>query len=464
LSGVADDLARLLGSDGVSVEEEDLRAHARDWSATALLQERTGADGSLPSCIVRPADEEGVVELLRWAQETQTPVVPFGGGSGVCRGIEAEDMVVVDLARLDTIFDVDERSRTARVGAGCNGGKLQRTLAGHGLMLGHQPQSIDISTVGGWVATRACGQLSAGYGGIEDALVGLGAVLPGGDVVRTRSTPRASVGPDFASLMIGSEGSLGIVTEATLRVYPIPSERSGVSLRFEHMAEGVAACRKLAQSALHPAVVRLYDREDAALFLRNHPDEEVTPLLILAFDGEQAGHRAERAVQLTGGRRGDDALVAHWWEHRNDAVGEFRNLMAGTGLLGPHALVDTMEVSGTWSHLRDLYHSMKEALSAAADICACHISHVYPDGACLYFTLASAPESDDAAVELHGRWWKTGMDACVAAGGSISHHHGIGRLKAAWLPDELGGWYSALRAIKRAVDPNRIMNPGVLGL
>ena len=382
----------------------------------------------------------------------------------MCRGIEPEGMVVIDLSRMHKVLDLDERSRTVRVQAGINGGELQRALSDRGLMLGHQPQSIDISTVGGWVATRACGQLSAGYGGIEDSLVGLKAVLPGGEIVHGRSTPRASVGPELAAMMLGSEGTLGIVTEATLRVFPVPTERSGVSLRFDHMADGVAACRKLAQSTLHPSVVRLYDREDAALFLRNHPDEEVAPLLILAFDGEQAGHRAERAVQLTGGQRGDDALVAHWWEHRNGAVAEYRRLMSGEGLLGPHALVDTMEVSGSWSTLRDLYHSMKEALSEVADICASHISHIYPDGASLYFTLASATDGDAEAGALHAGWWKTGMDTCVAVGGSISHHHGIGRLKAEWLPQEADGWLATLRAIKRAVDPNHIMNPGVLGL
>jgi alkyldihydroxyacetonephosphate synthase len=460
----ADELARLLGSASVSTEPDDLRAHRADWSATALLDDREETSHTGPVCVVRPAAAEEVVATLRWANDDRMPVVPFGGGSGVCRGIESDGMVVIDTTRMNALVDIDEKSRLVRVGAGMNGRALQDALADHDLMLGHQPQSIDISTVGGWVATRACGQLSAGYGGIEDAVTALEAVLPDGSSLGSQSSPRSSTGPDLHSLMIGSEGTLGIVTEATLRVHPIPSERSGIALRFEHMADGVAACRKLAQSTLHPTVVRLYDREDAGLFLRNHPDEEIAPLLILAFDGEQAGHRAERSVQLTGGARGNDGLVAHWWEHRNDAVGEFRKLMAGEGLLGPHALVDTMEVSGTWSVLRALYHSMKEKLSDVADICACHISHVYSDGACLYFTLASAPGSGDAARELHSRWWTTGMTACLAAGGSISHHHGIGRLKVPWLPEAMRGWHDLLRAIKRTVDPNNVMNPGVLGL
>jgi alkyldihydroxyacetonephosphate synthase len=460
----AEELRKILGADSVSIEEDDRRAHRADWSAAALVAERRRDVNALPACVVRPVDDDDVASVLRWAHETKTAVVPYGGGSSVCRGIESADMVVIDLSRMDSLLELDERSRTVRVQAGMMGGELQAALGERGLMLGHQPQSIDISTVGGWIATRACGQLSAGYGGIEDAVVGLRAVLPGGHQIGVAATPRASRGPDLAAVMTGSEGTLGVVTEATLRVHPVPVERSGLVLRFEHMADGVAACRKLAQSTLHPSVVRLYDREDASLFLRNHADEEVAPLLLLAFDGEQAGHRAERAAQLAGGRRGNDGLVAHWWAHRNDAVDEYRRLMAGDGLLGPHAIVDTMEVSGSWSQLRDLYHSMKESLSAITDICACHVSHVYTDGACLYFTLASVAADDDDALTRHADWWETGMETCMTAGGAISHHHGIGRLRAKWLPRNIDGWHGALRAIKRAVDPNNIMNPGVLGL
>jgi alkyldihydroxyacetonephosphate synthase len=244
----------------------------------------------------------------------------------------------------------------------------------------------------------------------------------------------------------------------------MPEERTDLCLRFEHMNAGVAACRFLAQSGLRPTLVRLYDPEDAAIFLRHFPEETPGPLLLVSFDGDGSKARAEEAAGLAGGRRGDDALVAHWWEHRNDAVGEFRRLMAGEGLLGPHALVDTMEVSGTWSVLRELYHSMKEKLGAEADIAGCHVSHVYPDGACLYFTLASACTDDDQAAAKLTAWWETGMRTCLDAGGSISHHHGIGRVKAPWLEEELGGWFDVLRAVKKAVDPNGVMNPGALGL
>ncbi|HWL64805.1 MAG TPA: FAD-binding oxidoreductase, partial [Actinomycetota bacterium] len=388
----------------------------------------------------------------------------YGGGSGVCEGIVARDYLVIELRALEEIVAFDETSRLVTVQAGVLGPDLSKALASWGFMLGHEPQSVAISTVGGWVATRASGQLSARYGGIERIVAGLEAVLPDGRVVRTKPTPRRSAGPDIASLMLGSEGTLGIVTEVTLRVTPLPAERVDRCVRFQHMADAVGACRRLAQSDLRPTLVRLYDREDATLFLRSFPDETPDPILLMSFDGRDAKGRADEAVDLSGGSLGDDALVGHWWEHRNDAVDEFRHVMSGEGILGPHALVDTMEVTGTWSALRELYHAMKEALGREADLVGCHLSHVYPDGSCLYFTLASACDSDEQALSRLERWWEVGMETCIANGGSISHHHGIGRRKARWLPDELDGWWQVLRSVKAAVDPNGIMNPGALGL
>lgn len=460
----AERLAGVLDRDVVSTDEDDLRAHSMDWTPSTLLAVRRGDGPPAPDCVVRPRTTQEVSTLLAWAHETSTPVVPWGGGSAVLASAVPAGRVVVDLARLDGLGEVDERSRLVRAGAGVTGPALGEHLARSGFMLGHEPQSLAISTVGGWIATRACGQLSARYGGIESLLAGFTAVLPGGRIVRSKTVPRRAAGPDVAALMIGSEGTLGIVTEADLRVTPIPAERAHLCLRFDHLADGIAACRGLAQSDLRPTLVRLYDTDDAAIFLRHFPEETPGPLLLLTFDGAGASRRAAAGAGLCGGVREGESLVEHWWVHRNDAVGEFRRLMEGDGILGPHALVDTMEVSGTWTALRGLYHSMKEGLGRVADVAGCHVSHVYPDGACLYFTLASACADDGDASAKLSQWWDTGMRACLDAGGSISHHHGIGRVKAPWLEEELGGWLDVLRAVKRAVDPRGVMNPGGLGL
>ncbi|MGH2736203.1 MAG: FAD-binding oxidoreductase [Actinomycetota bacterium] len=458
------DLAELLGPEAVVTRDQDLEAYARDWSASALLAARLKRRAQLPLCVARPRSEAQVSDLLRWAHDTRTPVVPFGGGSSVVRGIEPSGAVVVDLRSLDEVEEVDETSLLVTVGAGAMGPDLGSALGERGFRLGHEPQSVMLSTVGGWLATRACGQLSARFGGIENLVAGLRAVLPGGRVVVARPVPRSSVGPDLKHLLIGSEGALAIITEATLRIEEIPAGRASVALRFDHMSDGVSASRRLAQSELHPTIVRLYDGDDSMLLTRHLDSPPQGCVLLLSFEGARAADRCDESVSLCRGESLGEELVEHWWTHRNDAVDEYRNLMAGKGLLGPHALIDTMEVAGTWSGLRGLYHSMKEELRSVAHLAGCHLSHVYSDGACLYFTLASACADDDDALATYERWWSTGMAACLAAGGSISHHHGIGRLRARWLPEALDGFWEVLTAVKKSVDPHGIMNPGVLGL
>jgi alkyldihydroxyacetonephosphate synthase len=418
------ELAEILGEHRVSVHPTDLHRHAGDRSPAVFLARRMNARRPLPTCVVRPRTTQQISEIIKWANETGTPLVPYGGGSGVIDSIRPEGAVVVELRAMDDIRDFDEQSRVVRAECGVLGTQLDKALQGWGYMLGHQPQSMQISTVGGWVSTRATGQLSSRYGGIEDLIVGMEAVLPDGRIVTTRGTPRSAAGPDVASLLIGAEGTLGIVTDVTLRVHPLPHARLDLCIRFEHMAEGVAAFRKIAQEDLDPTVMRLYDRDDAGIFLRNHPDE----------------------------------LVDHWWVHRNDLVDEYVTLMEGKGLLGPHAVVETMEVSARWSNLRNVYHSIQDVLQKQADIVGCHLSHHYVDGACLYFSMGSACDSDEEAVAKLDGWWESAMSTCLEAGGSISHHHGK------WLPDELDGWWDVLVSVKKALDPNGIMNPGGLGL
>ena len=459
-----DELSGILGEHRVTVHPADLHRHSGDLSPGALVARRRGKGLTRPICVVRPRTTAQVAQVVEWANKTGTALVPYGGGSNVVDGIRPGGCVVVELRAMNEIRDFDEKSRVVRAECGVIGTELDDALNGWGYMLGHQTQSMAISTVGGWISTRAVGQLSTRYGGIEDIVVGLEAVLPDGSIVRTRGAPRHGTGPDVASLLIGAEGTLGIVTEATLRVSPLPPARLDGCIRFEHMSEGVQACRRIMQEALEPTVIRLYDRDDAALFLRNHPDEPRDPFLILSFEGFDAHARLEEAFRLARGETGNSGLVEHWWNHRNDMATEYRALMAGEGLLGPHAIVESIEVSARWSSLRDVYHSMTEALKEQADFVGCHLSHPYVDGACLYFSIGSVCDSDEEAEAKLEKWWEAAMTACLANGGSIAHHHGIGRRKARWLPEELDGWWDVLAAVKKAFDPKGLMNPGAMGL
>lgn len=454
-----------MGAGSVSTEAEDLEAHAGDWSPAHLIGLRRAETGPLPVGVFRPESPDQLAEGLRWADAAKCPVVPFGGGSSVCRGIAAADAVVIDMTAMNAIRDVDDKSLTVVAEAGVSGDVLRDELARLGLTIGHEPQSIAISTVGGWVATKACGQLSAAYGGIEDRVRSLEAVWPGGRITPLRSRTRSSTGPDVERLLIGSEGTLGIVTAVSLVATRARTERSDAAVWFDHMSDGVVAARNIAQSELEPAVLRLYDADDTTLFLRHVPEVAAgNCVMVMSFHGDGADARLRKATDVAGSREGDPAIAAYWWEHRNRAVDEYRSTMRGEGMLGEHAVVDTMEVSGTWSALRGIYHSLKEALQAKAMFVGCHLSHVYPDGACLYFTMAAPAATDDDALHSLDAWWEAGMTTCRTTGAAISHHHGIGRLKARWLPEEMGEWWHVLRAVKTALDPNRIMNPGALGL
>ncbi|MDQ4025599.1 MAG: FAD-binding oxidoreductase, partial [Actinomycetota bacterium] len=223
---IAEQLAELLDPGAVTTDQGDLDAHAADWAPRVLLDKRRGRAPEPPSCVVRPRSTDEVASVLEWADRTRTAVVPWGGGSSVLASAVAGGRVVLDTTRLDALGPVDEKSRLVRCGAGVTGPALVSHLEASGYLLGHEPQSVAISTVGGWIATRACGQLSARYGGIESLLAGFTAVLPGGRVVRSKTVPRRAAGPDVASLLVGSEGTLGIVTEAELRVTPLPVERA----------------------------------------------------------------------------------------------------------------------------------------------------------------------------------------------------------------------------------------------
>ena len=463
-----DALKTLLPDGAVSTDPEDLGAHAYDWWPLALLRFRRGETMTLPSAVVRPSSTEEVATVLRWAQETRTAVVPFGGGSGVSGGAEAvAGAIALDTRSMDRVLAVDPQALTVTAQTGIMGRALEEHLAGLGLTLGHFPQSIDISTLGGWISARSAGQKSARYGRLEDMILGLEAVLPGGRVVRTRPVPATAAGPDLARLFVGSEGTLGVVTEATIAIRPAPSAVAHGAYAFDSFAVGLDAVRRVAREELRPAVMRLYDETDVGIAFRDSPDRPDGALLILRFEGDDLADAEEQAIRKivagAGGRDLGPALAERWWEHRNDAVATFRHIMLNE-MLGPVAAADTMEIAGLWP-VDALYASVRDALGAHADVVGCHASHVYPQGTCLYYTFVFVGSTDEGALEARYRAaWNAAAAAALGAGATVTHHHGVGLLKAEWLREELGEGFEVLRAIKRTLDPSGIMNPGKLGL
>ncbi|HEY6425609.1 MAG TPA: FAD-binding oxidoreductase, partial [Acidimicrobiales bacterium] len=448
--------------------DDDARADAaRDWWPIAIGWAAAGAVPRRPALVVRPTTTAQVAAVLSACNDATVPVTAMAGRSGVCGGsVPVHGGVALDLTGLEGLLGVDETSLTADVRAGMFGPDLEDALgkAGDGYTLGHWPQSMDLSTVGGWLACRGAGQYSTRYGKIEDMVVGLEVVLADGRVVRTEGHgPRAATGPTLTQLFVGSEGTLGVITEARLRVHPRPAAEERRAFGFASFADGLEACRRILRRGATPAVLRLYDRTESE---RNfeHPE---TNVLIVLDEGDPHGLAATLAVvdeecgPPVGATGLDAALVERWLGHRNDVSALAPLWRAGI-------VVDTAEVSGPWAVLPGLFDEVVAALSGMEGTLAAsaHQSHAYPDGACLYFTFGGrGPEGDAEWRERYYRQaWDTITEATLAHGAAISHHHGIGLQRARFLPRALGPAFDVLVSLKQALDPAGILNPGKLGL
>jgi alkyldihydroxyacetonephosphate synthase len=460
MSQIADALRDELGADRVLEDAAALDAHRTDYWILAHLRARQGRLGAGPACIVRPRDTAEVATAMRAAQRHGVAVVPYGGGSGVLGGaVPPAGSLVIDLRAMDRLLDLDETALLARAEAGLLGGEYERLVTARGYTTGHYPQSIDRATLGGLVATRSAGQFSTKYGNIEDLLLGLEAVLPSGETMRLATVPRASTGPSLRELFLGGEGALGIVTEVTLRLFPLPERRALASYAFRSMAGGLDAIRRIVRVGWRPAVVRLYDQTETARTFTEWAPGDACLLLVVSegpstlVDVELAAIAAEARDATALG----SAPVEHWLGHRN-------TVPSWDFFLDKELLVDTIEIAATWDRVTPLYDAVLASLQSVPGIvvASAHSSHSYAQGTNLYITFVLKPADFAHAEEVYLAAWTKVMEATLAGGGTIAHHHGIGRLRVPWLERELGTAYPVLRAIKRALDPAGIMNPGTL--
>ncbi len=468
-------LLAALGDTGASVEVGDgARAEAgRDWWPLAIGWATEGRVPARPAAVVRPASADQVAGVLAACHGAGVPVTAMAGRSGVCGGsVPVFGGVSLDLCGLDGPVTVDERSLIADVPAGVFGPDLEAALraTGPGYTLGHWPQSMDLSTVGGWLACRGAGQYSTRYGKIEDLVLGLDVVLADGTEVRTDpSGPRAATGPNLTQLFVGSEGTLGVITSARLRVRPVPPAEGRRAYGFDSFSAGLDACRRILRRGATPAVLRLYDPTESARTFDLADEcvlivlDEADPGLLdatLAVVDEECADPAARVL--------DTALVQRWWENRND-------VSALAPLWRSAVVVDTAEVSGPWAVLDDLADGVLGALGSIDGtlVASVHESHAYTDGACLYFTFAGrrpdeVPAGSDGDPTWEETYYRSAWDALSAAvvdrGGALSHHHGIGLNRARFLEGALGRGFGVLARVKAALDPAGILNPGKLGL
>jgi alkyldihydroxyacetonephosphate synthase len=455
-------LVRTLDAKRVAWDDATLAEHAHDTWPLSLLRIHQQRLTTRPACVVRPASTADVAATLKLAHQHRVAVVPFGGGSGVGGGVLPDgEAIVVDLRAMDQLLELNETSLQVRVQAGMYGHLYEEALQARGYTMGHWPQSVALSTVGGWVATRAAGQYSTRYGSIEDMLLGLEAVLADGRVVRIKSTPRRSAGPDPRHLFLGAEGTAGIVTEATFKIFPLPESRRLLTFAFPDFDSGLEAIRDLMRAGWRPPVLRLYDTMETGRHFGQWQQEDRCFLLILT-EGPATLTAVEAdacvtACQAHGGEAVGEAPVQHWLHERNNVPSLMSFVERGF-------VLDTIEVAVEWDQIHALYADVTAAMRTVKNLIVIsgHTSHAYAQGTNIYFTFVAKPDDPAEAEPTYLECWKQAMEATLGVGGTICHHHGIGRLRAPWMAAEHGGALALLRTVKHALDPLGIMNPGVL--
>jgi alkyldihydroxyacetonephosphate synthase len=487
--------AKVLGEDRVRDDHFERAFHARGRSYHDLLHLRAGNLTTAPDAVLYPRGTEEVLSVLSFASENNIAVIPYGGGTSVVGSVTADaggfkSVVSLDMSGMDRLITVDPISRTATAEAGIYGPALDKALRAQNFVLGHYPQSFEFSTLGGWVAHRGAGQQSSRYGRAHDWLVAAKLVTPRG-LLTTEDFPGSSAGPRLTDLLLGSEGTFGIITEATFHIQPAPAASLYTGFLFRDFASGTAAIRQAVQEDLPVAMLRLSDAEEtrfyraygsvgkrkgigghiADAYLKYRKFGDSAAAMVAGFEGDNAtieqSHRrfAEIAKRL-GALAIGKSTGKRWYEGRFHGP-YLREPMMDRGLG-----VDTLETATSWPKIDALYAAVKKALEdtiqqtaprpGARGIVACHISHSYPDGASLYFTYIF-PRALDGDVAQWLAIKRAATDAIVAQGATISHHHGVGEDHLPWMKQEKGELgVEVLRAIKTTLDPKGILNPGKL--
>ena len=480
-------LAEIVGAAHLRDDRESRMLHAGGKSYPDLIRRRTGDAEAAPDAVVSPAGHEQVLAVLRACAEAGVAVVPFGGGTSVVGGVEPlrgrfPAVIALDLSRMNRLLSVDPLSLTATLEPGLRGVQAEALLAAQGLTLGHFPQSYEHASIGGYVATRSAGQASTGYGRIDELVLGLRLATPEGELVLGHG-PASAAGPDLKALVVGSEGTLGVITEVSLRVHRQPERRRYEGWFFRSWEQGTAAFRQLVQEGAAPDLCRLSDADETRTNLALAGLSGLTGralagylrlrgytggcLAIVGWEGRTASVRARRraSAQLlrSAGGLGLGQRIGRAWAH-----GRYSGPYLRDDLLDHGVLVETVETAASWSRLHPVYQAVRAALQGALaqrgtpPLVLCHVSHLYPTGASLYFTFLASAEPGRELEQ-----WRAAKlaasEAIVGSGATITHHHAVGTDHAPYYLAEVGALgIAAVRAVKDRLDPQGILNPGKL--
>ena len=460
---IIEKLKRAIGPEKVSTDTTILKELRHDYSVTSKLADMQGRGAPNPGCVVNPDSTRDVVAIVRICNEQKALLVPFGLGSGVCGGVIATpETVLLDMSSMKRIRAIDKLNLMATFDAGVRGTDAEASVAKEGMTIGHYPQSIELSTVGGWVATRSSGQFSSAYGSIEDVVMGLEVVLPNGEVLETRLTPRAAAGPDLKHLFLGSEGTLGIITAVTFSLRWKPEKREYSAFYVPTLEQGFELQRYIMQSGWTPPVMRQYDRIETKRNFKEHAREDDS-LLIMVHEGP--AERVDAEIRACGEMakelecdRAPTQAVTDWLKERNNVPG-FEEYLA------QNIILDTIEIAATWDRIGPIYHNTIASLNKVDKMLSAsgHSSHCYRSGINIYFTFAALADDPSKMDAMYHDCWRRVMEATIEGGGGISHHHGIGRVRRGYLSAEIGeSGVNLLRSLKKTLDPNNILNPEVL--
>ncbi|WP_339614509.1 FAD-binding oxidoreductase [uncultured Parvibaculum sp.] len=488
-------LAAIVGENQLRVDDYERAFHARGKSYHDLLYVRAGKLDMAPDGVVYPRAADEVMSVMKLAQEEDITLVPFGGGSSVVGGVNAlaksldGAVLTVDMTMMTRVIRIDKVSMTARIEAGIYGPALEEQLQNHGVTLGHYPQSFEFSTLGGWIAARGAGQQSNRYGKAEKWLVNAKLATPEG-FWETEDFPASAAGPNLNQLVAGSEGTLGIICEATVKVHELPARKDYRGYLFKNFEAGVEAARRINHADIPVAMVRLSDADEThffqkfsssssgglksklqEMFLKARGFADGPCLMLIGLEGEKetvlwAQAQTEAIAKAGGAMALGTGPGRKWYE------GRFHSPYSRDPMLDRGLAVDTLETSTRWSNIVALREKVTEAISnamavnmpeqGARGIVMAHVSHSYPDGASLYFTFVF-PRQLDREVEQWQAIKRAASDAIEAGHGTISHHHGVGTDHAPWMLEEKGEiGIGTLKAVKEKLDPKGILNPGKL--
>ncbi len=459
---VIDALSSTLGSSAVSTELADLDATSHDTWPLATKWARAGLHPNKADVLVKVTSAEQIAEVLSIATEAGIPVTVRALASSVTgQPLPVRGGIVLDVSGLPAEYSVDETNMTVTATASYNGGVLEDRLAEQGWTMAHSPQSLYRSTVGGWLATLATGQFSSMYGGIEDLVVGYTVVLATGETVELKASPRAAMGPDMRQIFIGSEGTLGIITSVTLKIFPTAETQLLQTFSMPTVKDGIAFLREQVSLGLRPFLVRFYDTEEARHAMVDKTID--TPILFVGSRGIREVAETElAALSRIAARHGGQELGpsgAEGWMNRRFDFSTVEKLLDTPG-----GYAETIEVAHNWSDINELHTALKEALAPYAEEVLAHFSHVYNQGTSMYIILLGKADTDQEAISRLETIWATAMAVCLEKGAELSHHHGGGLARSPYAEKSLGSAHLVLRKLKAALDPAGILNPGKLGL